>query len=261
MVPFDDALINGPLDGLGEAHRRVEEVAAAGANAVLGFRGLHRAYTVLGVRVPFVENLTASTIHRDHARKSLVGSVESALAAGCDAVAVHVNVSAQPEPEMLATLGRVGADCDRWGMPMLAIMYPRREHADGTDDNYGTWRASDRQRYTAMVAHCVRVGVDLGADVVKTQYTGDVQSFATVIAVAMGVPVVVAGGPKVPVAEAVDMAYGAVTAGAAGVCFGRNTYNRSDVSGFVRALVEVVHHGRDPGQVLDGGRRVVPAAR
>ena len=260
MVPFDDALISGPAAGLQDTLRRVREVEAAGADSVMGYRGLLNAYSALGVRLPFVANLTASTTLRDHTRKAVAGSVEAALRSGCDGVAVHVNVSARHEGEMVSTLAAVGESCDQWGMPLLAIMYPRRD-SDGVDDNYLDLKARDRSAYAALVAHSVRLAVELGADAVKTQYTGDAESFAPVVAVALGRPVVIAGGPRIRLAEALHNAHGAVAAGAAGVCFGRNTYNRTDVEGFVRMLVAVVRDGRSPEEVLETPQFARSAAR
>jgi DhnA family fructose-bisphosphate aldolase class Ia len=258
LVPFDDALINGPSQGLRDTLQRVREVESAGADGIMGFRGLLSAYAGLGVRLPFVANLTASTVLGEHTRKAVVGTVESAVRAGCDGVAVHVNVSARHEAEMVATLANAGEACDRWDMPMLAIMYPRRDR-DGADDNYLELKTRDRQAYAELVAHSVRIAVELGADMVKTQYTGDAESFASVVAVGLGVPIVIAGGPRVPIDEALGNAHGAVKAGAAGVCFGRNCYNRSDVARFVRMLVGVVHQGRLPEEIFDADRRAEPA--
>lgn len=241
FVPFDDALINGPFGGLGDGLARVREAAAGGADGVMGFRGLLRRLSTRGIRVPFIANLTASTVRSAHTRKHLVTSVEAAVADGCDGVAAHVNVSARHEGQMLRTLGVIGEACDRWGMPLLAIMYPRREDLDG-DDNYLLLKSADRRAYADLIAHAVRIGVELGADIVKTQYSGDPESFSTVIAAACGVPVVIAGGELVPVGQAIENARGAMLAGAAGVCFGRNTYNRTDPATFVSMLVSIVHH-------------------
>lgn len=250
FVPFDDALINGPFGGLRDSPSRVREATAGGADAVMGFRGLLRRLSEAGARVPFIANLTASTVRGDHTRKHLVTSVEAALSDGCDGVAAHVNVSARHEGEMLRDLGTVGEACDRWGMPLLAIMYPRRGQPEGGDENYLSLKATDRQQYTDLVAHAVRIGVELGADLVKTQYSGDPDSFSTVIDAACGVPVVIAGGERVPVSEALENAHGAMIAGAAGVCFGRNTYHRTDPATFVRMLASIVHDGCTPAQLL-----------
>ncbi|MCI4066144.1 hypothetical protein MRQ36_27790 [Micromonospora sp. R77] len=249
MVPFDDALISGPHAGLLDTVGRAGEVAAGGADAILGFRMLHERCVRQGLSMPFLVNLTASTVLSAHTRKVAVGSVEAALRAGCDGVAVHVNVTDRDEALMLSTLGAVSDSCQQWGMPLLAIMYPRRAAADGTDDNYLQRRASDRPGYATLVRHAARIAVELGADIVKTQYTGDPESFATVVEAAMGVPVVIAGGPRTSIRQALDNAHSAVAAGAAGVCFGRQTYNRADVTAFVRMLRLVVRDGRDPADL------------
>ncbi len=115
MVPFDDDLINGPYAGLADPVTRAREVALGGADAVLGFPRLLTQYAGRGVRLPFVANLTASTVLGLHTRKVAVSSVERAVRQGCDGVAVHVNVSDHHEPDMLATLGAVAEDCERWG--------------------------------------------------------------------------------------------------------------------------------------------------
>jgi DhnA family fructose-bisphosphate aldolase class Ia len=253
VVPFDDAAISGPDQGLRDTLARLREIESTGVDAIMGFRGLLAAYTRDGGRLPFVLNLTASTVLGDHTRKTQVGTVESAAAAGCDAVAVHVNMSAEHEAEMLALLASVARDCDRWGMPLFAITYPRRRR-DGIDDNYLDLKYRDRLAYARLIAHSVRIAVELGADVVKTHYTGDAESFAPVVSTALGVPIIVAGGPLLPGDEVLDHTYGAMAAGAAGVCFGRNTYNRTDVASFVRMLVGVVRHGLRPDQVVEAAR-------
>jgi DhnA family fructose-bisphosphate aldolase class Ia len=260
MVPFDDGLINGPFTGLTDPVACARQASEGGANGLLGFPGLFARCVDEGLRLPFVVNLTASTVLGSHTRKVAVGSVERALCVGCDGVAAHVNVSDPAEPEMLAILGSVSEACERWCMPLMAIMYPRRERG-GVDDNYLELKEREHGRYVDLVRHCVRIGVELGADVVKTQYTGDPDSFASVIAASMGVPVLVAGGPRTSVREALHNAHGAMTAGASGVCFGRQTYNRTDVTGFVRMLSAVVRNGRSPDEVLaaplapEAGRR------
>lgn len=249
IVPFDDALINGPDGGLVDSTARVREAAAGGADAVLGFRTLHERSVAAGIAVPFVANLTASTVLARHTRKVLVGSVEAALRAGCDGVAVHVNVTDRHEHRMLRLLGAVSESCQRWEMPLLAIMYPRRAGAGGSDDNHLDLRETDRLGYSRLVRHCVRIAAELGADIVKTQYTGDPESFTRVTEAALGVPVVIAGGPRTSIRQALDNAHGAMLGGAAGVCFGRQTYHRTDVTGFVRKLCLVVRDGLPPADL------------
>jgi DhnA family fructose-bisphosphate aldolase class Ia len=174
-----------------------------------------------------------------HTRKILTSDVEEAVALGADGVAVHVNITSLYEHEMLALLGRVNKECSRFGMPLFAIMYPRRE-ADGRDDNYEELRRSQPEAYAKLVRHAVRVGVELGADLIKTQYTGSLDTFTTVIASACGVPVFIAGGPLVDSSIALRQAVDAVAAGAAGVSFGRNVFNRSSSTAMLKTLRMVI---------------------
>src|SRR6266571_1871482 len=156
-----------------------------------------------------------------------------------------MNISSAHEGAMLRILGLVAGAADRCGIPVLAIAYPRREGALG-DDNYDALRSESEEQYATLVAHCCRIAVDLGADVVKTKYTGTVESFARVVRAAQPVPVVIAGGSLSDPLSALDVARCAVMAGGAGVSFGRNVFGQASPRDMVLALREVVHRGTDP---------------
>src|SRR5205823_2738186 len=114
----------------------------------------------------------------------------------------------------------------RVGMPLVALAYVRRGTAEG-DENYFQLRERDPEAYADLVVHACHAAVELGADLVKTQYTGSISSFRRVVASVAPMPVVIAGGPAIEEAAALKMADEALAAGAAGLCFGRNTYCRS----------------------------------
>ena len=115
-------------------------------------------------------------------KKVLMGSVEETIRLGADAVSVHINVGGKEEPEMLQQLGMVADKCGEWNMPLIAMMYPRGENIKNPHD-------------PEIVAHAARIGAEAGADIVKTLYTGDVDSFKQVVK-GCPVPIVIAGGPK-----------------------------------------------------------------
>lgn len=235
-LPVDDALISGP-----DGHLRTpdEDLYTAGVlphvDAVLGFGGgLARSPSL--VDVPLVFNLTASTTGVHHLRKVQVGSVEQAVAAGADGVAVHVNFTSDHEPEQLQILAGVAAEAERWGMPVIVIAYLRNENT-GRRTFYEAVRDEMPDRFAKEAAHVVRVSVELGADVVKTMYTGSPGTFATVVDAALGVPVLVAGEALDPDGRrALEWAAGAVEAGGAGVAYGRQVFAREDPVPFVAAL-------------------------
>ncbi|MEM2896528.1 MAG: class I fructose-bisphosphate aldolase family protein, partial [Candidatus Bathyarchaeia archaeon] len=170
----------------------------------------------------------STSLGPDPNRKVQVCSVEEAIMIGADAVSVHVNVGSDYENEMLMKLGKISDECDRFGMPLLAMMYPRgakiqSEHA------------------LDFVAHAARLGAELGADVIKTNYTGSIESFKEVVS-KCPVPVVIAGGPKTKSEEEfLQMVYDAIQAGAVGVSIGRNVFQSENPTLMVKALSAIVH--------------------
>ena len=234
IVPMDHGVSVGPIKGLIKLSEMVDKVAEGGANAVLGQRGLpmygHRRY---GKDIGLILHLCGSSIlSPDPNNKVLVMTVEEALTMGADAVSVHINVGADNEAEMFKTLGTVSKDCVRWGMPLVAMMYPRGKKVKSEHD-------------VAVVKLAARIGAELGADIVKTNYTGDIVSFKEVVDGCM-VPVVVAGGPKMQTsADVLHMVWEAIHAGGAGVSIGRNIFQAPDPTKMVRAIAKIVHEGYD----------------
>ena len=127
IVPMDHGVTSGPIEGLIDLDRSVNLVAKGGANAVLGHVGLalhgHRRG---GPDIGLILHLSASTsIAPDPNEKVIVNSVTNALKMGADAVSVHINIGADSEARMLKDLGATAIACMEWGMPLLAMMYPR----------------------------------------------------------------------------------------------------------------------------------------
>jgi DhnA family fructose-bisphosphate aldolase class Ia len=157
-------------------------------------------------------------------------TVSEAARLGADAVSVHVNFFSDKEPEMLTELAKTVEECDELGMPLLVMAYPR---GPSVKDEH----AAD------VVAHASRIAEELGADVVKTNYTGDVDSFKGVTQ-ACRIPVVIAGGPKAKSAEDfLRMVHDAIQAGAKGVSIGRNVFQHENPTAMVKALNAIIHEG------------------
>jgi fructose-bisphosphate aldolase/2-amino-3,7-dideoxy-D-threo-hept-6-ulosonate synthase len=239
IVPMDHGVTSGPIEGLIDLDRSVNLVAKGGANAVLGHVGLalhgHRRG---GPDIGLILHLSASTsIAPDPNEKVIVNSVTNALKMGADAVSVHINIGADSEARMLKDLGATAIACMEWGMPLLAMMYPRGKNILDEHD-------------VDQVKLAARVASELGADMVKTVYTGDPDSFREVTA-GCHVPVVVAGGSRTDDFSTLALIEGAMEGGAAGISIGRNAFQHPAPDLFVKAASLIVHDGRGAEEAME----------
>jgi class I fructose-bisphosphate aldolase/fructose-bisphosphate aldolase/2-amino-3,7-dideoxy-D-threo-hept-6-ulosonate synthase len=239
IVPMDHGVTVGPITGLVNMSEAVNAVAEGGANAVIGHLGLpkfgHRSY---GRDVGLILHLSAASILSPRPnRKVLVNTVENALRVGADGVSIHINVGDEYEAEMLKDFGRVVVDCIHWGMPLIAMMYPRGPKIDD-------------EKNVEHVKLAARIGAELGADFVKTNYTGDPESFARVVE-GCPAPVLIAGGTKAGDQEMFNIIEGAMKAGAKGLSIGRNAFQHKNPTLFVKAACAIVHEGKTAAEAME----------
>jgi DhnA family fructose-bisphosphate aldolase class Ia len=249
ITPFDDSLITGPAGGLEDLKFKIGQIVLNPPDAIIGFKGLFRNHCELINNVPGILNITASTTKSNHTKKVVVGTVNTAVALGLEGVAVHVNISSKYESDMLKILSDTAHECDKLGLPLIAIMYLRTEYGE-SDNNYDDLKMTDANKYAELVAHAARVGVELGADIIKAQYTGSAESFNKVISACAPVPVVAAGGPLMDSEAMITMAYDVICAGGAGICYGRNIFGRKEPFKEIAALKAIVHEGLTPDKAI-----------
>jgi fructose-bisphosphate aldolase/2-amino-3,7-dideoxy-D-threo-hept-6-ulosonate synthase len=227
VVPMDHGITMGAVKGLKEIESTIDAVTRGGADAVLTQKGIAPRVHENKNGAGYVVHLNASTtIGPDEQDKRLTGTVEEAVRAGADAVSFHINVGSDHEPEQIEELAELTADADRLGIPVLAMAYARGPGVDESDPE--------------ALGHAVRLAEELGADVVKTGYSGDGNSFEHVVA-STRLPVVIAGGSKGTDRETVEMVRGAMDGGAAGVSMGRSIFQHDDPEAIARAVAAVVH--------------------
>ena len=240
IVPMDHGVSVGPIDGVTDIRKAVGLVAEGGANAVVEHKGLvAKGHRGRGRDIGLIIHLSASTsLSPTPNAKTLVCTVEEAVKLGADGVSIHVNIGDRDEKQMLHDFGKISADAREWGMPLLAMIYPRGEKIK---DEYDV----------EVIKHAARVGDELGADIVKVSYTGSVESFRQVVA-GCAVPVVIAGGPKMDSDKAIlEMVRGAIDAGGAGVSIGRNVFQHASPTRMVAAIAAVVNEGADVERALN----------
>ncbi|MBG0776108.1 MAG: class I fructose-bisphosphate aldolase family protein [Desulfovibrionaceae bacterium] len=239
IVPLDHGMTVGPIAGLIDMKETVNQIAEGGANAVLMHKGLVRCgHRTRGRDIGLILHLSASTTLSPLPNaKTLVGSVEEALKHGADGVSVHINLGDELERVMLKEVGEAAEKASDWGMPFLTMVYARGPKIANEYD-------------PDVVAHCARVGMELGADVVKVNYTGSIESFARVVE-SCCVPVVIAGGPKLESdRDLVQMVADSIEAGGSGLSMGRNIFQHATPGKLVAALHGVVHEGHTVDQAM-----------
>jgi predicted phospho-2-dehydro-3-deoxyheptonate aldolase len=226
-VPMDHGVSDGPIRGLEDINAIVRKVDEGGATSVILHKGSIKALKY-EPRLGIIMHASASTSYgQTPYHKVLVSSVEEAVLLGADAISLHINVGANMENDMLMKLGRVADEADRWGMPLIAMMYVRGENVKNQYD-------------PELIKRAVRLGGELGADIVKAPYTGSVDTFREVVRGSL-VPVAIAGGPKLEnVRDVLQMARDALEAGAIGVTFGRNVFQDRKPEAVVKALRKII---------------------
>mgnify|MGYP005625449917 CR=1 FL=1 len=229
IIPMDHGITIGPVKGLkwNEMKSTIEKVVHGGATAILLHKGLYRILDDIP-NCGMILHLSASTKLSEVPNwKVLVGSIEEAVRLGVDAISIHVNLGSKNEAQMLESFGYISDACDKWQIPLISMVYPR---GINIKDPYNP----------EVVAHAARVGAELGADIVKTNYTGSYESFKEVVE-GCPVPIVIAGGPKTETdQEFLQNVYDAMQAGAIGVAAGRNVFQHENPIGMVTAISKII---------------------
>ncbi len=230
VVPLDHSVASGPVAETDDLASIVQAVANYGGDGVILHKGRVRFIDPACFRqLALIVHLNGSTEHAPDAdAKTMLAGVEDALALGADAVSVHVNVGSDTEAQQLADLGAVAQASRRWSMPLLAMMYPRGP------------RIAEPTR-SDLIAHAASLAADLGADMVKTPYSGSMASMEEVVR-SCPIPVIVAGGAVYDSEqELLAFVEEVMSCGAKGVAMGRNIFQANDVAHTVRAISEIVH--------------------
>ena len=234
VLALDHGVSSGMIKGIEDLPALLERIADKRIQGVVLNKGLARAY---GETAPHSMNLliqlSAGTRHGlPTYNKSIVCSVAEALRLGADAVSVHVNIGNDLEDRMLTDFGMVTDEAHQAGMPVLAVIYARGGQIVNELD-------------PSLIAHCIRLGGELGADLVSVPYSGDADSFRQAVA-ACPAPVLAAGGPSQPDAESfLKMIQTSLDCGAAGVLAGRNVFQHPEPETVLLRLAQMVH-GQEP---------------
>lgn len=241
------------LSGLEEPTRACEAAASGGADCVFLAPGLIEAVgdtvanTSLGVAVKVTA--TASRGGTPY-QEVLTTSVERSLELGADAVVALIPFAPENEPDVIRLTAELGEACGKWGVPFIAeAEYPNSYY--GTENFAEKWGVPYLKRSARLCA-------ELGADIIKSNWTGSVDTFAEIVE-CVPVPVVVAGGSRVSDLDLLQNLHAAREAGAIGCSVGRNIFQHPAPERMVRAIASIFKDGAGAHEAYEQELREVVA--
>lgn len=230
MLALDHGMALGPMRGI-EDPRKTLSLLANEVDSIMLNKGILRNCYEPDGKVGIVLRISggATIAGDDLTRESLVTTVEEALRISADAVATSIFVGTPNEHSTIESLSLLCDECQVYGLPVLAV----------TAVGKGIKEKKSDPKYMALA---VRVAAEMGADIIKTYYCRE--GFEKIITAAAGVPVVIAGGPKMETPlEVLDIAERSIKAGAAGVDMGRNVWQDENPVAMLRALKAIINDG------------------
>jgi fructose-bisphosphate aldolase/2-amino-3,7-dideoxy-D-threo-hept-6-ulosonate synthase len=222
------------LEPLADIAGRAAETVAGGANVIMMSKGMIRVAEPAFSPTTSLALLLSASGNPDGDRPQIVqiAEVEEALVLGADAVVLFTALGGETEPGMIEILASVGRECAALGMPFIAeAEFPT---------TYATVEELKQQYGFEYLRRNVRLCAELGADIVKTNWPGDEDSFGRLVEAANGIPVVLAGGSRLEDAELLERMQVAVEAGAIGCSVGRNIFMHSSPEAITRAIARVI---------------------
>ncbi|MFZ0419478.1 MAG: hypothetical protein WAM04_15365 [Candidatus Sulfotelmatobacter sp.] len=233
VVAFDHALVLGPIPGTEDPLGKIRQFARADVDALLLNLGLIRQFAnskMLGPIPALIARLDWTTVWSAFGQdgngalhSSLVARPEEALRHGADAVLTYLVVGtgdAEFEMREIRRNAEVARECERVGIPLIVESLARGKDVQNPGDP--KW----------LNLH-TRMAAELGADAVKTDYSGDTASMRSVVE-SCPIPILVLGGSRhASDKHALDVVREVAAAGAAGVFFGRNVFQADNMRSFL----------------------------
>lgn len=225
MLAVDHGYFQGPTTGLSNLGKTVEPLLPY-ADALMITRGALRNWIDPAADIPIILRVSGGqSILKELSNETITTCIEDAIRINATAITCSVYVGGEFEKETIHNLSKLVDDGEKYGIPVLAV----------------TAVGKDMVRDARYLALASRICVEIGAHIVKTYYTED---FGKVVEACKNVPVVIAGGKKLPEMDALKMAFDAISEGAVGVDMGRNIFQSDSPVGMIRAVRAIVHDNK-----------------
>lgn len=226
MLAFDHGYFQGPTTGLERIDLHIAPLFAH-TDVLMCTRGILRSQVPPAVNKPVVLRASgANSILGELSNEAVAVSIEDALRLNVAAMAAQVYIGSEYEHQSIKNIIQLVDQGMRYGMPTMAVT------------GVGKDMARD-QRYFSLAT---RIAAEIGAQVIKTYYT---ETGFERVAAGCPVPIVIAGGKKLPERDALEMCYRAIDQGACGVDMGRNIFQSEAPVAMLKAVHAVVHQGEN----------------
>ncbi len=231
MLAVDHGYFQGPTTGLRNFNETVDPLLPY-ADTLMVTRGMLRNCIDPTTSTPIMLRVSAGTsVLTELSNEGLSVDIEDAIRHNVAGITLSIFVGGPGERETLLNLGKLVSMGNKYGIPVMAVTAVGREM--GRDARY--------------LGLCSRIAAEIGAHMVKTYFCDDFKS----VIQATPVPVVIAGGKKIPEADALKMAAAAIDCGAAGVDMGRNIFQAESPVAMIQAVRAVVHKGESPDKAFE----------
>lgn len=232
MLAVDHGYFQGPTTGLKVPRKTIEPLLPY-ADSLMLTRGVLRTSVDASASVPIVLRVSGgnSIIGEDLSNEEITVSIKDAIRLNVAAVALSIYVGSSHEHQTLMSLANLTNEAEEYGIPVLAVTAVGKEMARSA-------------RYLSL---CCRIAAEMGAHMVKTYYC---EGFKDVVN-SCPVPVVIAGGKKIPERDALELANSAIKDGAVGVDMGRNIFQSDFPVAMIKAVRAIVHENASAKKAYD----------
>ncbi|HIE34420.1 MAG TPA: 3-hydroxy-5-phosphonooxypentane-2,4-dione thiolase [Candidatus Altiarchaeales archaeon] len=232
MLAVDHGYFMGPTTGLENLKTTVEPLIPY-ADTLMLTRGALRNYISPEHDIPIVLRVSGGTsiIGKELLREGIIASIKDAIRLNVVGLAFSIMVGSDFERDTILNFTKIIDEGEEYGIPVVAVTAVGKEMTRDA-------------RYLSLAS---RMAAELGAHIVKTYYC---ENFERVVDTCP-VPIVMAGGKKIPEKDALEMTYNAIQSGAVGVDMGRNIFQSEDPVAMIQAVRAVVHENATPKEALE----------
>jgi putative autoinducer-2 (AI-2) aldolase len=232
MLAVDHGYFQGPTTGLSNLGETVDPLLPY-ADALMITRGAIRTWIDPIADIPIILRVSGGqSILKELSNEVITTSIDDAIRINASAITCSVYVGGEFEKETIQNLSKLVDEGEKYGIPVLAVTAVGKEMVRDA-------------RYLGLAS---RICVEIGAHIIKTYYT---EEFRKVVEACGNVPVVIAGGKKLPEKEALQMAFDAISDGATGVDMGRNIFQSDRPVGMIMAVRAIVHDNKPVDEAFE----------